>query len=128
MAARSAGRFARAAFANAASAARSARPQAPPLFRARAPQRNPLGGVRSSGLLRREIVSMLPMHTATAKAWLVSRISEVPGDAGVFTTLPGLLRAGDSFPARHTKNTLKFLKFLLIRREISLRPNCSSKR
>ncbi|XP_024537672.1 protein NUCLEAR FUSION DEFECTIVE 6, chloroplastic/mitochondrial-like isoform X5 [Selaginella moellendorffii] len=81
MAARSAGRFARAAFANAASAARSARPQAPPLFRARAPQRNPLGGVRSSGLLRREIVSMLPMHTATAKAWLVSRISEVPGDA-----------------------------------------------
>ncbi|XP_024537671.1 protein NUCLEAR FUSION DEFECTIVE 6, chloroplastic/mitochondrial-like isoform X4 [Selaginella moellendorffii] len=92
MAARSAGRFARAAFANAASAARSARPQAPPLFRARAPQRNPLGGVRSSGLLRREIVSMLPMHTATAKAWLVSRISEVPGDAGVFTTLPGLLR------------------------------------
>ncbi|XP_024541420.1 uncharacterized protein LOC112350076 isoform X4 [Selaginella moellendorffii] len=82
MAARSAGRFARRAFFNAAAPRPAARPAQPQPGFGFASSRSGarIARLQSSGL-RREVLTMQPMHSVTANAWLVSRISEILVDA-----------------------------------------------
>ncbi|XP_024537678.1 uncharacterized protein LOC112350076 isoform X6 [Selaginella moellendorffii] len=85
MAARSAGRFARRAFFNAAAPRPAARPAQPQPGFGFASSRSGarIARLQSSGL-RREVLTMQPMHSVTANAWLVSRISEILVDAAEF--------------------------------------------
>ncbi|XP_024537681.1 protein NUCLEAR FUSION DEFECTIVE 6, chloroplastic/mitochondrial-like [Selaginella moellendorffii] len=79
--------FARRAFFNAAQRRPAAAPRPPPPLGFAAPRRGSLANRMNSPVLRREVSTMLPFHSATAKAWLVSRISDIPVDAGVFRTV-----------------------------------------